>query len=501
MHPSISITAATNITSYHLRQNVNVSGNFMEDGSPVTDALLSIDVRNPRGDSFLFRTIPIGNPTEEWVATINEAYVRNSTGSPIDKAEVDSVVQLFVTVRSNVMNEISGYITATVYDGNLIPIRAAWSPISLSSISQVSLFWSCYIPEWAYCGKATVHYNFYRDLPKNNGEAYIPEKTIQFYITRNLELGAPQRPPKSSYTTLPGQYNTTFQVPPDRYTLPGNYTVHVTGRVSPILVTYATTTFNVQTHQCPPQAAFTYSPLEVYQNMTVTFDASSSSAEGYNDTITQYEWTINDPYNPEHIIKTSPTTTHTFEYGGTFIVELNVTDNEGLWSTTSKPITILPEFGPTANFTWSPITPRKNRTVTFDASSSEEGWSASTQQFSPITTYVWNFSDDTGNHTIPTNPVIDQLFHEPGNYTVTLTVYDAVNRADTIFYIVEVQNASRYDINGDGIINVMDIFAVAKAFGSEPGDPNWDPRCDVNDDLIVNVMDIFAVAKHFGEEA
>lgn len=56
------------------------------------------------------------------------------------------------------------------------------------------------------------------------------------------------------------------------------------------------------------------------------------------------------------------------------------------------------------------------------------------------------------------------------------------------------------DTNFDGIVNVMDIFAAAKAFGSHPitAYENWDPDCDINGDYIVNVMDIFAIAKSFG---
>jgi len=252
---------------------------------------------------------------------------------------------------------------------------------------------------------------------------------------------------------------------------------------------------------CPPQAAFSYSPLEPYQNMSVTFDASSSSAEGYSDTITQYEWFINDPYDSAHIIKTTPLATHAFQYNGTYIVELNVTDKEGLWSTTSKPITILPEFGPTANFTWAPLTPIINETVTFDASGSTTGWCARTQRFSPITAYEWNFSDGTGIFTVPT-PTTNHNFTQPGNYTITLKVTDADNRYDITWDIIQVLNITvkTFDITGDGKVDIEDIFLCAIAYGSEPGDPNWDPRCDVNKDGKVDIEDIFLVALHYGED-
>ena len=499
--PAVSITAGTNQSAYHLRQNVTVSGNLIQDGEPVSKALISLEVRDPKGEFLAFRTIPIGNPDENW-------YIEITNALATEKAEINSLMQLSVTIHNTLANHLTGVVTATVYDGNLIPIGVRTSPFSMSGGATESWSWSLYIPEWAYDGKATVRYNVYSEYPKDTGIPYAPEKTVEFYITRNLELDPPYSPPKSGYTTFPGQYNVTFQVPPDRYTFPGDYAAYVAGRISSILRTFADTSFNVESFPCPPQAAFTYTPLKVYQNMTVTFDGSSSSAEGYNDTIIQYEWTFNDPYNSEHIVNTgnythppSPFAIHTFEYGGTYTVELNVTDNEELWSTVTKPIVITPEFGPTANFTWTPRTPVINQTATFDASNSKEGWSAKTQQFSPITSYKWNFSDGTGIITVPT-PIVSHQFTEPGNYTVKLTVTDAVDRSDTISYLVEVQNvtAKLYDVNNDGIVDISDIYLAALAFGTTPGDPGWDPRCDVNKDDIIDIADIYMIALHYGED-
>lgn len=45
------------------------------------------------------------------------------------------------------------------------------------------------------------------------------------------------------------------------------------------------------------------------------------------------------------------------------------------------------------------------------------------------------------------------------------------------------------DINGDGVVNVLDAIALAKAFGSTPQDGNWNPRADLNSDGIVNMLD------------
>jgi PKD repeat protein len=272
--------------------------------------------------------------------------------------------------------------------------------------------------------------------------------------------------------------------------------------VPTILILALTVTAGVRVQSSegyPPNASFFYWPVKPYENMTVTFDASSSTPESFNDTITEYMWDFGD--GTPKITETDPTITHAYLQASTFAVVLNVTDSQNLWSTTSKPITIRPEFGPTANFTWTPLRPMINETTTFDASKSIQGWSKTAGGLSPITSYAWNFADGTGNVTVAI-PTIDHNFTLTGNYTVALTVTDAVNRKNTASATVQVLNKTikAYDFNGDGIIDMKDVRRVAKAFGATPGSPNWDPVVDTNGDGVIDMKDIRPVAKNFGKD-
>ncbi|NIR14818.1 MAG: PKD domain-containing protein, partial [Gammaproteobacteria bacterium] len=141
-------------------------------------------------------------------------------------------------------------------------------------------------------------------------------------------------------------------------------------------------------------------------------------------------------------------------------------------------------------------TPIANRTVTFDASNSTPGWNGT--HHPPIVNYTWDFGN--GNTTKVTKPEIEHTYSQAGNYTVTLTVTDAANQTGTISYIIEVLDLNKYDTNGDGVIDLKDVFRVALAYGSYPGHEAWDPVCDFNNDDTVDLKDYFAVALHYGEE-
>jgi PKD repeat protein len=347
--------------------------------------------------------------------------------------------------------------------------------------------------------------NVFDDFPQNEGMPQSLEAQHIFYITRNEDLPHPHSEIPTTYTSQPGLYQLHFRMPPDRYTQPGNYSVYSTAVSSPILRGSASTSFILNSYVSPPQAAFTYTPLEVYANMTVTFDGSSSSAEGFNDVITSYEWMIGD-IPPVHVPPNSnPTTQHAFVNSGTYIVELNVTDSEGLWSTTSKPITILPEYDPTADFTWLPPTPNMNQSVTFNASSSTPGWSAQIPGYAPIVTYRWDFDDGTPVQNTG-NPIISHTFTQPGNFTVELTVTDSVGRTGFTFRTVQVLNETYriYDLDRNYVIDMRDVAIAARAFGTSPGDPLWNPDADITGpgdvpDGKVDMRDIALVATHFGE--
>lgn len=56
------------------------------------------------------------------------------------------------------------------------------------------------------------------------------------------------------------------------------------------------------------------------------------------------------------------------------------------------------------------------------------------------------------------------------------------------------------DVNGDGYINIFDIVILAGSYGSEPGDPGYDPLLDYSQNGRIDIFDIVAAASSYGSQ-
>jgi len=109
---------------------------------------------------------------------------------------------------------------------------------------------------------------------------------------------------------------------------------------------------------------------------------------------------------------------------------------------------------------------------------------------STVLTFEWTTPTIPGNYTIK---AIASLARWPGWFPGETEIEDNV-------LTCSVQISIQGDINADGTVNIIDISAAARAFGSKPGEDKWNSNADINEDGWINIIDISAIAREFGKK-
>jgi PKD repeat protein len=152
-----------------------------------------------------------------------------------------------------------------------------------------------------------------------------------------------------------------------------------------------------------PVANFTYTPLNPTTANLIHFNDTSTDSDG---TIISWTWKFGDG-----ITATSRNPQHQYTDDGTYLISLNITDNDGGKKETSKSISVS-NVPPIVNFTYSPINPSTSDTIHFnDTSTDNDGM---------IITWYWKFGD--GTFSTLRNP--NHRFSDDGVYSITLNVTD-----------------------------------------------------------------------------
>jgi hypothetical protein len=134
-------------------------------------------------------------------------------------------------------------------------------------------------------------------------------------------------------------------------------------------------------------------------------------------------------------------------------------------------------------------------------------WEASDPDMDPLT-YSLAYSEDGGINWIPLALDLSENSYvwdtsqlaSGNNYQVRVIASDGVNTGEDLsdgMLSMTIQG----DIDGDFAVNVADLFALGKAYGTTPGSPNWNRNADINNDLIVNAVDLELLQKNYGKAA
>jgi PKD repeat protein len=175
------------------------------------------------------------------------------------------------------------------------------------------------------------------------------------------------------------------------------------------------------------QPRFTFTPAAPEDHQTVFFDASSSVSPA-NNPIATFSWDFGDGGR-----STGQTTTHSFNFVGTFVVTLTVTDGFNRSASATQTVTVGPGTGPSdAQIVTSPQDPFVGQTVNINASSVRPAPGRT------LRTYEWDFGDGVRQTTASANT--SHVWQTSGTFTITLTVTDDAGRSTVITQAINIRS-------------------------------------------------------------
>jgi hypothetical protein len=113
--------------------------------------------------------------------------------------------------------------------------------------------------------------------------------------------------------------------------------------------------------------------------------------------------------------------------------------------------------------------------------------------------YLWNSSEgiiwSSENGFNQSQDVFGKQLNSPGDWYIEAK---AAPSGEYGFYNLTVKTAFMCDVNFDGVVNILDAILLANSFGTNRGDPQFNPNADFNWDGSVNILDAITLANNFG---
>lgn len=319
--------------------------------------------------------------------------------------------------------------SASVDDGNIV--KYEWSFGNNSS--QSDLINSSHVFD------EPGNYNVSLNVTDNLGDSNSTRLLISIGKPRTFDLAYKPKAPlpgdlvtfNASGMKLKKFYNWSFgdnesQEGPDlavcthQYLKAGSYTVKLTTKDNSDKFKNISSLVVVNE---PPYAKLEWSPSQPDEKEKIAFTAKDSyDIEG---PIESYFWSFGDGANA-----TGKEASHSYDYGGEYLILLRVKDKAGSTNETQTIINI--NSPPIAYFSFNPAGPTTEDTVKFDATLSSDP-----NPYGTIKAYEWDYGD---NSPVERGKFAEHRYKNEGNYTVKLTVIDDKNLKSTQSLQVRVQN-------------------------------------------------------------
>jgi hypothetical protein len=232
---SLVLDVATSKQVYDAAETLKVSGSLSNSGVSVPDALVLLQIDNPKNSAWVVRTFTTGqSPTGPFPVEVLNVTTTDSNGLPKDLFNRGENAGFKVTIQNNGGSPYAVCVMVNLFYSTGFPFElfTIYNGTLGTGSPEVETRWRT-IPENAATGQATAHVSIFSSLPDGTGIAYAPEKTGTFKIVTG---GSGYVPPESEA----GTFNFTLPLLSTGLWI-GNYSIFARTRYGPMIASDSAT--------------------------------------------------------------------------------------------------------------------------------------------------------------------------------------------------------------------------------------------------------------------
>lgn len=244
---TLTLTVATSEQVYNVAGTLQIEGNLTDDGVPVPDGLVLLQINNPKDGTWVVRTLTTGQmPSGPFPVEILNVTSTDSSGLPKGLFNRGQDAGFKVAIKNNAGSSYSVLVTVNLYYSNGVPFSLfpIYEGMIDAGATLTASTWPVTIPGTAVAGQATAYASISNGLPNGTGWAYGPEKNGTFNIVSGGGVPTPPTNPLGTFslkiplTSIPvwlGNYS-VYARTHYNYTISSStsvFTVVLTGDIAP----------------------------------------------------------------------------------------------------------------------------------------------------------------------------------------------------------------------------------------------------------------------------
>jgi hypothetical protein len=98
----------------------------------------------------------------------------------------------------------------------------------------------------------------------------------------------------------------------------------------------------------------------------------------------------------------------------------------------------------------------------------------------------------------------DSLGFVKGNYTILAYAWPVRGQTDTanntLKAAVQIEITIPGDVDGNHVVNILDVVMITSIYGVKQGDPKFNPNCDIENIGQITILDVVACTSNYGQK-